>query len=133
MNYFNSHKVRVFLQWLVLALLVAVVAITLYQTVNNFETLRLRGNIQPRRRHNQARLAANPDQIQGWMTFRYINLVFRLPPDYLKTQLIISDTRYPNLLLGSAAKEQKISSAQIIAKTIAAVKNYLSAPPKPPA
>ena len=37
--------------------------------------------------------------VRSWMTFDYLNRVFRLPPGYLKDALHISDARYPHLSL----------------------------------
>src|SRR4051812_12432281 len=34
--------------------------------------------------------------IQPWMTFDYIDVVFNVPPDYLKTKLSITDPHYPH-------------------------------------
>src|SRR5208283_6194519 len=51
---------------------------------------------------HHAPLSANDvDVIRPWMTFDYINTAFRLPPDYLKTQLSVVDTRYPQLTISS--------------------------------
>jgi hypothetical protein len=46
--------------------------------------------------------------ISGWMTFNYLNKSFNLPPDYLKTELNISDSSYPNITIYRVAKEEGI-------------------------
>jgi hypothetical protein len=38
-----------------------------------------------------------PEEIEPWMTFAYINFVFKLPDEYLKMKLGISLDRYPNI------------------------------------
>ena len=49
------------------------------------------------------------DTIRLWMTFDYINVVFRLPNDYLKQILGINDPQYPNVRLDTYAKRSSIS------------------------
>ena len=41
----------------------------------------------------------NVNLIDTWMTFSYINTIFKLPPNYLKDNLQISNRRYPNMSL----------------------------------
>jgi hypothetical protein len=43
------------------------------------------------------------NRIQSWMTFDYINKVFRLPTSYLESFLHISDSHYPNMLISQYA------------------------------
>ena len=42
--------------------------------------------------------------IRPWMTFDYINTIFKLPKDYLKTELGITDNRYPRLSINQSAR-----------------------------
>ena len=51
--------------------------------------------------------ASDVDSIQTWMTFDYMNRIFILPPNYLKTKLEITDTRYPRLTLQRFLKENQ--------------------------
>jgi hypothetical protein len=73
----------------------------------------------------------SPDQIRGWMTFRYLNLVFNTPPGYLQQALSIKDSHYPNITLDALAKEQNLSSVQILAKVSTAVTSFISKPIHP--
>src|SRR5579872_7402624 len=43
--------------------------------------------------------ATDASSTQAWMTFDYVNRVFTLPPDYLRSTLNISDSRYPRLTI----------------------------------
>lgn len=115
------RKLYTALQWVILMLLVVVVAVTLYFCVRNFETLRLRGNIRPM--HNRHQVFTSPEEIQSWMTFRYINLVFHLPADYLKTSLGITDPHYPNLSINTLGRQQHQTANAQLQKVIAAIKN----------
>ncbi len=118
-NYFKRPK---FLQWLVLFLCVAALAFCLGWLFRDFMGLRRAGYM----RRGKEALAANPGQIRTWMTFRYINLVFHLPADYLKDALDVADARYPNLSISSLAKSQKTDGNQILQKTIKAVEGLKS-------
>jgi len=120
----KNPKIKLFIQWFFLAVLVAVLAAGLYYFVGKFESLRLRGYMRAHFRRQITAQKITPDQISGWMTFRYVNLEFNLPPSYLQGALKITNTRYPNLSLDSVAKQQKISSASLTAKTVNAVKSY---------
>ena len=68
----------------------------------------------------------NPDidQIQSWMTFDYLNTIFKLPPAYLKTSLVITDTSYPNLHIGAYAHDAHLTQAQALAKVQEAITAY---------
>ena len=50
----------------------------------------------------------NINNIQGWMTFDYLDYVFSLPPLYLKQHLNLSDQRYPNISINQYAKKHNI-------------------------
>ncbi len=42
--------------------------------------------------------------IEPWMTFSYINFLFKLPPDYLMTALGLEGEHYPNIQLARYAR-----------------------------
>ncbi len=68
----------------------------------------------------------NVNMIQSWMTFSYINKVFKLPTNYLKNTLNISDSRYPNIPLEDYAEKAKIKTADFTTKVQDAVHSYLT-------
>ena len=72
--------------------------------------------------HRLARqaLARNPDTIEGWMTFDYIDHIFSFPPGYLKAALNISDSRYPRLTIDAYAKSAKIPEKSFLESVRAA-------------
>ncbi len=113
-------KYKEALLWVGLGVFTVILASALYYLVKNFEAMKLRGNF---RRHSQTQ-NLSPEQIRGWMTFRYINSVFHLPAEYLKNSLNITDRRYPNLSLDSLAKEQKISSQVALDKIIGLITSF---------
>ncbi|MDR3559524.1 MAG: hypothetical protein P4L58_03930, partial [Candidatus Pacebacteria bacterium] len=57
------------------------------------------------------------DNIEGWMTFGFINHSFNLPPEYLKNTLGITDNKYPNITLDRWAKESRAKSADLLEET----------------
>lgn len=123
-NTIKNPKTKIIIQWVILVILTAILAISLYYFVSNLESLRLHGYIRSHFRRQITAQKITPDQIRGWMTLRYINTVFGLPPSYLQNALKITDSRYPNLSLDSLAKQQKVSPADLLAKTANAVKNF---------
>ena len=120
----KNSKIKTFAQWFFLAALVAVLAAGLYYFVSKFESLRLHGYMRAHFTRQITAQKITPDQIRGWMTFHYINLEFNLPSGYLQGALKITNIRYPNLSLDSLAKQQNVISADLIAKTVSAVKSF---------
>ncbi len=63
--------------------------------------------------------------IEPWMTFRYINTLFNLPQDYLRTTLSISEKKYPNIAIGKYARNKKINAVIFERSVKARVEEYL--------
>ena len=64
--------------------------------------------------------------ISPWMTFDYINLVFKLPPDFLKTQLSITDPLYPRLSINHASRDMKTVPAELTNSVKSEIQIYLN-------
>ncbi len=62
--------------------------------------------------------------IASWMTFDYINKLFAVPPAYLKTDLAISDSQYPQISLSSYARKNKINTVTFVNEVQSAVQQY---------
>ena len=60
------------------------------------------------------------------MVFNYLNKVFNLPTDYLKTKLNIANSDYPNVTIKKIAAEQKISSTAYLETVKEAIAQYLA-------
>lgn len=85
-----------------------------------------RNNISAILAKNHAPLSAeNVNLIDTWMTFNYINIIFKLPADYLKTNLNILDKRYPNVSLNGFIKNNKLNKATFLESVRQAVSLYL--------
>jgi hypothetical protein len=63
--------------------------------------------------------------VRPWMTFDYLDKLFNLPPEYLRSTLGVSDARYPRFTVSSWAKGAKIDSATAMTELQDALKNYL--------
>lgn len=64
--------------------------------------------------------------VQSWMTFDYINKIFNLPTDYLKTALNISDTHYPRLPLLRYARNTGVDANVFTDRVKNAIHDYLA-------
>lgn len=105
----------------------AIFIFAFYVFIRHVIWLRQDGYMRPLRfNYNQSFQGMPVNRIRGWMTFRYINLTYKLPGNYLQESLGITDKRYPNLTIDSLAKKTKISSAEFLPKVILAVQDYLN-------
>lgn len=62
--------------------------------------------------------------IRSWMTFDYVNRLFGLSPDYLKTTLSVTDPSYPKLSLSGYAKYLNENVNTLIGNVSSAIRNY---------
>lgn len=58
----------------------------------------------------------NIEEVDAWMTFEYINIVFRLPENYLKDELAITDEKYPRIPIGGYARRHDIDRAALLVR-----------------
>ena len=63
--------------------------------------------------------------IGAWMTFQYVNFIFNLPEEYLRTSLQIRDTNYPNITLGKYLRKNKLIRGEFVTSVQKAVRAYL--------
>ncbi len=107
-------------------LLVGVVIATLVLSVIIMHGLYAPQVFSPAHRSLYINRSLTPDDIQGWMTFDYINFVFNLPPDYLRETLSIEDSKYPRVTLGRYASKTGINVAVLIQNIQKATQQYKS-------
>lgn len=116
------------------ALLIAVLSVLVFWVVSDVATLVHRGEFRALRFHLNplplTRPNLTPDQIQGWMTFRYINYVFHLPANYLPQKLNITDPSYPNISINGYVNRYKLSNPKVLKIIIELVKSFKSTPVK---
>jgi hypothetical protein len=111
------------------AVLVVLCAALILQFVNLQRSpfLRFHGIRPPDILRNRQPLTVNDiNMIQPWMTFDYLNHVFNLPPDYLKTKLAVSDTRYPRLSLAHFIQNNHLDSNSVMAEVKRAISDFLN-------
>jgi hypothetical protein len=111
--------------------------VCIYLMVMDFHGLRTYGLLKPmetRLRPFPAALvlpqdhpwvATDVDKIRDWMTFDYINKVFRLPPAFLKDALGITDALYPNITLRRYAHDRATTSDAVILKVRVRINDHL--------
>ncbi len=75
-------------------------------------------NDQPQSRaaHHRWEYSVQPATIEDWMTFNYLNVVFKLPSGYLKTALSIQDSRYPDISIRQYAEYIGVDPAAFLAQ-----------------
>jgi hypothetical protein len=77
-----------------------------------------------RGRHSQ-RPPLRVDNLQGWMTFDYLNHGFGIPNEYLKNELHITSNTYPKITLRKAASLLGATTTDFINITSKAISIYL--------
>lgn len=105
-----------------LALSVALV-ITFLLLIKNIHSVSREGILHKRQ---VASAALDLSYIDYWMTFEYLNTVFKLPDSYLQQQLNITNSRYPRLSIARYASSHKIKRAAAIAQVKQLISNYLA-------
>ena len=107
-----------------------VIVFTIYAIESNIDATVALGSLAPqnrlRRLSLQRPITIDPNAIAVWMTFDYLNTVFKLPPSYLKTALNITDPRYPRLTIRRFAGDQKTNAVIALTAVKAAVQAFLS-------
>lgn len=62
--------------------------------------------------------------IRVWMTFDYLNVIFKLDPVYLKNTLVITDSKYPNISIEAYARHNRINPQVLLHNIKQAIINY---------
>jgi hypothetical protein len=64
------------------------------------------------------------DDVESWMTFSYLNTVFKLPPEYLKNVLSVESPRYPDIHIGGYARVYKLDPDLLVKNIKQAIRDY---------
>lgn len=67
---------------------------------------------------------ADVADIRTWMTFNYVNVVFKLPPTYLQQQLGITNRYYPNIRIDTYAKYTHMNPKTLLVAVQSAISTY---------
>lgn len=124
-----DKKYQKYIRLSIAALLFLILIALLIWLVIDIKNLSNAGALRvPHPLRHRHQLSANPilqlSQIEGWMTFRYINYVFNLPTNYLNDKLDIPKTTNLNQTLDKYADARKMDRATFLATVKQAVAEY---------
>ena len=105
---FNKHMLMKVLVVVLSILFVLSIVWLIYSVKNLTKSGDLETNPNLRKLSTYTYNTKNVNKITPWMTFDYINTIFKLDPSYLKNALLIDDTRYPNIRLDNYAKRHNL-------------------------
>ncbi len=66
-----------------------------------------------------------PEEIEPWMTFAYINTVFKLPKNYIQDALHIADMQYPNISISRYVRRNHLNGTTFIIELRQTVESYM--------
>jgi hypothetical protein len=117
--------------WIILTIVAFLLAV--FFLAHTFINLKRHGFFGPSSGQNFHRRKINVADIQGWMTFDFLDKSFGLPPDYLKKGLGITDKKYPNITIDSWAKNTQENPGAMLEKTKKLIQDFENpAPPETP-
>jgi len=123
-----SHEQRIFFRKAGVVLLAVLCVLALYWFVSAFRQIYSEGDLRPDYPLRNVPVAPMPattvTTIDTWMTFNYLNVVFKLPPTYLQKQLKITDPRYPNIRIDGYARRNHLSPETVLHAVQQAIRNY---------
>lgn len=117
---------------IILAVLAAALIVLLAAFLREYAELKKLEIVSPRdafvniANHHGPFTAKDVPLIQGWMTFDYVNKIFNLPPDYLKTSLGISDARYPQEVIFKYAGRAHENVSALVGQIQNLVRSFLT-------
>ena len=127
----KSKSERRLIDWLI-AIVGVALAVLLFFFVQQYRTLRRESLINAREaflaatfRDHAPVTSSDASNIRTWMTFDYVNKLFSLPLNYLKSTLSISSTAYPKLTIGAFAKQTHANASSTLVNIQSAVRQYL--------
>jgi hypothetical protein len=130
----TPNNERRLIDWLIAALGI-LLAILLFLLVRQYQVLRREQIISARESFLTNAIKNHPhltlsdvSAIHSWMTFDYLNKLFNLPPEYLKTQLSISDPAYPKMTINKFAKDVGQPASSTLVDVQNAMRQYLTNP-----
>jgi hypothetical protein len=125
-HWLKKHWVVIFLIVIILALFFTI-RYFIYSLEKSYTEGELHTPYYHHRGSNKAQSqSAAPEvsinDIQAWMTFDYVNVVFKLPKDYLKNILGINDARYPNIRIDRYGRDYHIDQTVLLTT----IKKYIT-------
>jgi len=126
-NVFQNHKKVINIIGLIALILLCLISFVWF--IGTYNKLHRSGELMPDysiRKGHPTRLnhSISVNSINTWMTFDYINVIFKLPKNYLQIILNIEDPRYPNIRIGNYVKKHNLNSSQFVNDIEKAITNY---------
>ena len=133
MTALTTAKIMRYIKYAMIALTAVLLLLTVLFVWNYAALMRARiisdreGELSAIVQHHGPLTASDVGLIRPWMTFDYINTLFKVPPDYLKTSLSITDASYPRLSLSGYAKYDVTSTDAMLTEVQQSLDTYLAA------
>lgn len=96
----------------------------LWRSIDSFKIENRNGELRPQSALTRGQPPTSSIAIGSWMTFNYLNVVFKLPPDYLRQQLAITDNRYPNVSIDAYSRRNHLDSQAVLLSIQKAIDSY---------
>jgi hypothetical protein len=93
-------------------------------TQTNFRVIHSNRLAQMINKNHKTLTSNEVGMIQGWMTFDYVNVLFKLPKNYLKDSLKINNSAYPKIIINRYAKSIGTSTNAFIGDLRSSVFDY---------
>ena len=98
--------------------------------IGTFKKMYKEGDLKTWRGQHNERVLLNQvttiNNIKVWMTFDYLNTIFKLDPIYLQKTLNINDLKYPNIRIDHYARNHGLNSFSLLDSIQKSITNYPS-------
>ena len=123
-NYLNNKKIKILI---LILLCLASFIWSIISIVQLRKSGKLETNYSFKNHYFYSRnTSTNVNSIMTWMTFDYINVIFKLNPAYLKNALAIDDIRYPNIRIDRYAKHHNLNDQVFLSDIKQIITNYIN-------
>ena len=115
-------KVLINITLVILCFIAFFLFISTFKYISKEGDLKIEHRLKDRSPFINRNLAIN--NIKPWMTFNYLNVIFKIDPLYLKNFLNINDSKYPNIRIDQYARKNNISIPYYVETIKTAIINY---------
>jgi hypothetical protein len=122
---FDKHIKKLIILLVLLGVIVGMVALVDFYLPQERQVLTPSGLMQAFRANHGSLTASESNLIRSWMTFEYINTLFKLPSDYLKNNLGITDAHYPKISIRALARNTHVNESLLLSEVQESVKMYM--------
>lgn len=123
----REHRKKI-IKMTMIVILALLFIVSLIWFTSTFKQLYRTGNLEvdysitghPTRLHRPITIS----DIRVWMTFDYLNVIFKLDHLYLKNTLVITNSKYPNISIEAYARRNRINPQVLLHNIKQAIINY---------